>query len=232
MRQPAADADEQSSRTENNKVRHQMIMFDTRGRDGHAPGNLCFRPGAAVWIWWGIAQDRPEPLVSAPRSGLIYLFNWLIKHATSRKNHRVDDERGFGFVVQNGASARMFLHVSAFRKKVDRPLLGSLITYEIRQNENGRPWAATAELVGTKTIRKSSAGAFLYAMVGLALLLVLGYVGHVRLSNPNSTIPASAYKIVSAKDALKPQPEFGTQDPDTSLQTCRKVRAPPTAQPG
>ena len=119
-----------------------------------------------------------------------------------------NDERGFGFVVQNGASARMFLHVSAFRKKVDRPLLGSLITYEIRQDENGRPRAANAELVGTKTIRKSSEGAFLYAMVDLALLLVLGYVGHVRLSNPNSTISASAYKIVSARDALKPQPEF------------------------
>jgi len=42
----------------------------------------------------------------------------------------------------------------------------------------------------------------------MALLLVLGYVGHVRFSNPNSTISASAYKIVSARDALKPEPEF------------------------
>jgi cold shock CspA family protein len=119
-----------------------------------------------------------------------------------------NDERGFGFVVQNGASARMFLHVSAFRKKVDRPLLGSLITYEIRQDQNGRPRAATAEFVGTKTARKSSAEGFLSAIVGLALLLVLGYVGHVRLSNPDSTISASAYKIVSARDALTRQPEF------------------------
>ena len=121
-----------------------------------------------------------------------------------------NDERGFGFVVQNGASARTFLHVSAFRKRVDRPFLGSLITYEIRQDEKGRPRAATAELVGTKTSRKSSAGGFLSAIVGLALLLllVLGYVGLVRLYNPDSTISASAYKIVSARDALKPHPEF------------------------
>jgi len=119
-----------------------------------------------------------------------------------------NDERGFGFVVQNGASARMFLHVSAFRKRADRPLLGSLITYEIRRDEKGRLRAANAEFVGTKTSRNSSAGAFLSAIVGLALLLVLGYVGHVRLSNSTSTISASAYKIVSARDALNSQPEF------------------------
>jgi cold shock CspA family protein len=119
-----------------------------------------------------------------------------------------NDERGFGFVVQNGASARTFLHVSAFRKRVGRPLLGSLITYEVRRDEKGRPRAAIAELVGSETSRKSSAGASLYAVVGLTLLLVLGYVGHVRLSNPDSTISASAYKIVFARDALTSRPEF------------------------
>lgn len=119
-----------------------------------------------------------------------------------------NDERGFGFVIQNGASTRTFLHVSAFRKRSERPILGSLITYEVRQDEKGRAQAATAELVGTKTSTKSSAGEFLSAIVGLALLLALGYVGHVRLSNPNSTISASAYKIVSARDALNSQPEF------------------------
>jgi cold shock CspA family protein len=119
-----------------------------------------------------------------------------------------NDERGFGFVVQNGTNARMFLHVSAFRKRADRPLLGSLITYEIRRDEKGRPRAATAEFVGSKTSRKSSAGAFLYAIVGLGLLLVLGYVGHVRFSNPNSTISANAHKNLSASDALNSQPDF------------------------
>ena len=119
-----------------------------------------------------------------------------------------NDERGFGFVVQNGASARMFLHVSAFRKGKGRPLLGSLITYEIRQDEKGRFRAASAELVGTRSPTQSSAGAFFSAIVGLALLLTLGYVGYVRFSHPNSTISASVYKIVSARDALKSQPKF------------------------
>jgi len=119
-----------------------------------------------------------------------------------------NDERGFGFVVQNGESARMFLHISAFRKGGSRPLLGSLITYEIRRDEKGRFRAASAELVGTRLSTQSSAEAFLSAIAGLALLLMLGYVGYVRFSHPNSTISASVYKILSARDALKSQPEF------------------------
>lgn len=119
-----------------------------------------------------------------------------------------DDERGFGFIVQNGASARTFLHVSAFRKRHGRPLLGSLVTYEIRRDDKGRIQATAAELTGAKSSRQRSGGAFSSAIVGLALLLVLGYMGYVRISNPGSTISASVYKIVSARDALRSHPEF------------------------
>lgn len=119
-----------------------------------------------------------------------------------------NDERGFGFVVQNGATERTFLHVSAFRKSRGGPLLGSLVTYEIRRDDKGRLQAAAAELIGGKPSRQRSAGAFSSAIVGFALLLVLGYVGYIRFSNPASTISASAYKIVSARDALRSNPEF------------------------
>ena len=131
-----------------------------------------------------------------------------------------NDERGFGFVVQNGASARTFLHVSAFRKSRDRPLLGSLITYEIRRDEKGRLQAAVAELIGAKPSRQSSAGAFASAIAGFGLLLMVAYVGHVRFSNPNSTLSASVHKIVSARDALGPHPEFQCKPEKSS---CSKM---------
>jgi cold shock CspA family protein len=119
-----------------------------------------------------------------------------------------NDERGFGFIVQNGASERTFLHISAFRKSRGRPILGSLLTYEIRRDDKGRLQATAAELIGGKPSEQRSSGAISSAIIGLALLLMLVYVGYVRFSNPGSTISASAYKIVSARDALRPHPEF------------------------
>jgi cold shock CspA family protein len=120
-----------------------------------------------------------------------------------------NDERGFGFVAQNGSSARTFLHVSAFRESRSGPLVGSLITYEIRKDDKGRPQATDARLVGApKSSSSSSAGAFASAVIGLVFLLAVGYVGYVRISNPNSTVSASVYKIVSARDALRSHLEF------------------------
>jgi len=119
-----------------------------------------------------------------------------------------NDERGFGFIVQNGAKERTFLHISAFRKRRGRPLSGSLVTYEVVKDDKGRLQAVAAELNSANLPKESSEGAILHAIVGLTLLLTLAYVGYVRLSNPGSTISASLYKIVLARDALKLHPDF------------------------
>lgn len=119
-----------------------------------------------------------------------------------------NDERGFGFIIQDETSERIFLHISALRKMKVRPLLGSLVTYEIRRDDKGRLQAVAAELIGSKPSRQSPSGGFSSAILGLLLLLTLGYVGYVRFSNQGSTISASVYKIISARDALRPHPEF------------------------
>lgn len=119
-----------------------------------------------------------------------------------------NDERGFGFIVQNGAIAQTFVHISAFRRSRVRPLLGSLVTYEVRRDDKGRIHATAAELIGIKSSRQNSSGGFASAVVGLTLLLILGYVGYVRLSNPGSTISSSVYKIFLARNALRSHPEF------------------------
>ena len=98
--------------------------------------------------------------------------------------------------------------MSAFCKKGGRPILVSLVSFEMRRDEKGRLQAAAAELGGIKSFRQNSAGAFSSVIFGLALLLMLAYVGYVSLPSPNSTISASAYKIVSARDALESQSEF------------------------
>ena len=133
-------------------------------------------------------------------------------HKNMRNQGRViewNDDRGFGFVIQYGSSSRTFLHVSAFRKSNRRPLVGSLITYEIRKDDQGRLQATDVQFVGgAQSLVRSSKGDFASVAVGLVLLLMAGYVGYARISNPNSTVSATVYKIVSARDAFRPHPEF------------------------
>jgi cold shock CspA family protein len=120
-----------------------------------------------------------------------------------------NDERGFGFVTQNGTGARVFLHVSELSASHRRPGIGSLITYELGKDDKGRIQARNAQFVGAGTSALSGSKVTLpSAMVGLIVLLVIGYVGYVRISNPNSTVSASVYKIIFARDALRSHPEF------------------------
>jgi cold shock CspA family protein len=132
-----------------------------------------------------------------------------------------NDERGFGFVTQNGTGARAFFHVSALTDKCRRPIVGSLVTYELEKDARGRLQAREAKFVGadraptSKTTRSLSS-----IMLSMLVLLVAGYVGYVRFSSPNSTVPASIYKIGSAREAARVDPKYQCQPEKNS---CTKM---------
>lgn len=52
-----------------------------------------------------------------------------------------NDERGFGFIAQNGGSQRVFVHVRDFEGRARRPVVGDPVTYEPGQDARGRPMA-------------------------------------------------------------------------------------------
>ena len=92
-----------------------------------------------------------------------------------------NDERGFGFVTQIGTGARVFLHVSELSASGRRPAIGSLITYELGKDGKGRIQARNAQFVGAGASAPSgSTGTLASALVGLSVLLMIGYVGYVR----------------------------------------------------
>jgi cold shock CspA family protein len=119
-----------------------------------------------------------------------------------------NDERGFGFVVQNSTGKRAFVHISALADRRRRPAVGALVTYELVNDKRG-PKAVQVRYVGRKVNRERRPGFEAGPIAaGLVALLVVGYVVQVWKSHPNSTVGASVHKIVFARDALRKHPEF------------------------
>ncbi len=78
------------------------------------------------------------------------------------------DDRGFGFIKAEGGGPDLFLHARSFNNGLERPHDGMTVTYESRENRDGRLRAEQVVEVGEKwshvpAARKASA-------------LVLGYV--------------------------------------------------------
>jgi cold shock CspA family protein len=117
-----------------------------------------------------------------------------------------NDDRGFGFVIPNGGGAKVFLHISALADRACRPSVGALVTYELGRSPDGRPRAQAARFVGVSAARTPSALASVILLIGV--LLVLTYVAWVRFSHPGSTVAASVYKILFARQALRANAEF------------------------
>ena len=119
------------------------------------------------------------------------------------------DDRGFGFITPNGGGVKVFLHISALSDRGARPSVGALVTYEISSAADGRVRAQNVRYVGALTSRRAGrSSAFLAAFALGALLLALAYVAWVHLSHPNSTVSASVYKILFAREALRWNPRF------------------------
>ena len=119
-----------------------------------------------------------------------------------------NDGRGFGFVVPNGGGARVFLHVSALADRASRPSVGVLFSYELEQSADGRLRARAVHFVGVPAARTSKPGALASVIVLAVLLTSIGHVAWVRFSHPGSTVSASVYKILFARQALRTNAEF------------------------
>jgi cold shock CspA family protein len=118
-------------------------------------------------------------------------------------------KRGFGFILPNGGGPKVFLHVSDFPNRGRAPSIGTLVTYELGTSGDGRVRAKSANVVGAPGRQGSSKqNVLIPAFASCLLLAAVIYVGWVRFSHPNSTIAASAYKILFAREALRPNSQF------------------------
>lgn len=119
------------------------------------------------------------------------------------------DDRGFGFITRNDGAAKVFMHISALPGQGPRPSVGMLVTYQLGKSTDGRSRAEEVRFVETSaTPRRISSDKLMAGLSLIVLLLPAAYVAWVRISHPGSTVSASFYKIVFAREALKSNTEF------------------------
>lgn len=119
-----------------------------------------------------------------------------------------NDKRGFGFIAPNGGGPKVFLHISAVSEQGVRPSAGNLVTYEIGIAADGRFRADSVSILGSESTRRQGSSRPFGALTFGVVLVGLAYVVWVQLSQPNTTITASAYKIVFAREALRPNASY------------------------
>jgi cold shock CspA family protein len=113
------------------------------------------------------------------------------------------NDKGFGFISPNGGGADIFLHISKFNGRRKKPVAGDSVTYEVISDNRKRQQAVNVMFAGQKN-KIPSGGSFQLSslIVPVLVLSIIGYIGYIRFSHPNSSIQASAYKAVFARSAL------------------------------
>src|SRR5712671_1708900 len=96
-----------------------------------------------------------------------------------------NDEKGYGFVEQNGGGERVFLHISAFSIRGRRPGEGDVVTYEIEGSSKGPRAVKVARVEGHTVSSKRLSVNFASLLVGFVIVCAVVYVLSIRIAHPN-----------------------------------------------
>jgi len=122
---------------------------------------------------------------------------------------RWNDDRGFGFIRTHGSEGDVFLHISAFKGRIDRrPKVGDSIFYEIHTGPDARVRAvnATIEGLAAEPARTSSGpkrrskparhGRKRWSAGTVSLLLVLVVAVFLYRNNPFPTNTSGGARVL------------------------------------
>lgn len=107
------------------------------------------------------------------------------------------DDRGFGFIAIPQQSSEIFVHISEFPKDGVRPTIGESLSFEMKNDKNGKKRAIRIEREGAKASKdkKGSALAWnhVYIKFGVSIIvaITLAYAGYYVVSHQSSSVPPS-----------------------------------------
>jgi uncharacterized membrane protein YsdA (DUF1294 family)/cold shock CspA family protein len=147
---------------------------------------------------------------------------------------RWEDDKGFGFVAPSLGGERVFLHISAFRKRRRRPVENDLVTYELAFDDRRRPRASNvlfsadsgddSARPGRSFMSLAVAGAF------VALVAVGAFAGRLPLQIPLVYLGGSALAFVMyAIDKSAARHDHRRRTPESTLHLIALVGGWPGA---
>jgi cold shock CspA family protein len=114
------------------------------------------------------------------------------------------DDRGFGFITPNGGGAKVFVHISAFRKSEGRPVRNDLVTYAIAHAGAKGPQATdVAHVDRARAVSRASAHVprreiGFSKWISALLLIVLAVFGWQKYSAKRDAIAGNAEAVIGS----------------------------------
>jgi len=108
------------------------------------------------------------------------------------------DDKGYGFVVQNGASEQVFIHIKSFSNRQRRPVGDEIVTYEIATDANGRKRTENVEFVSNPPSKASATKGGSFPMKKLIVIILIGVAGwqaygkYLNRGTDNYSLPEAA----------------------------------------